>query len=417
MSLRSTLVPLALSVSLLAGPVLHAAESAAPAPVEKPTPAREKASAQAPAAQNKEAAPAKTAEKAKSAPRVKNYALRPDVLDYLAKVSKEEKIPLDWLKKEVASARYSPLTQKYSTPKPNANRKTTPERNFALYKRNLLTEERIADGVDFVARNLATLERLEKELGVDRHVVAAVIGIESIYGKNMGRFRVIDAQMTLSFDYTRRATNDKKELAAYLAYCHREGLPVTAVRGSFAGAIGLGQFMPTSLFAYGKDGNGDGHVDIVECEADGAASVANFLLEHGWKRGEKPLYPAEANAQIFKATASGGIKAHTTVGALLKAGVKPKGGWTLPEGDAALLVDLPWILADDQKGVDYFVGTPSFSAILHYNRSYFYAAAVSMLADEIRAREDAIEKAREPVEKPAEKPAQKPADALEAKQS
>ena len=163
MSLRSTLVPLALSVSLLAGPVLQAAESAAPAPVEKPAPAREKASAQAPAAQNKEAAPAKAAEKAKSAPRVKNYALRPDVLDYLAKVSKEEKIPLDWLKKEVASARYSPLTQKYSTPKPNANRKTTPERNFALYKRNLLTEERIADGVDFVARNLATLERLEKD--------------------------------------------------------------------------------------------------------------------------------------------------------------------------------------------------------------------------------------------------------------
>ena len=417
MSLRSTLVPLALSVSLLAGPVLHAAESAAPAPVEKPAPAREKASAQAPAAQNKEPAPAKAAEKARSAPRVKNYALRPDVLDYLAKVSKEEKIPLDWLKKEVASARYSPLTQKYSTPKPNANRKTTPERNFALYKRNLLTEERIADGVDFVARNLATLERLEKELGVDRHVIAAVIGIESIYGKNMGRFRVIDALMTLSFDYTRRATYYKKELAAYLAYCHREGLPVTAVRGSFAGAIGLGQFMPTSLFAYGKDGNGDGHVDIVECEADGAASVANFLLEHGWKRGEKPLYPAEANAKIFKATASGGIKAHTTVGALLKAGVKPKGGWTLPEGDAALLVDLPWILADDQKGVDYFVGTPSFSAILHYNRSYFYAAAVSMLADEIRAREDAIEKAREPVEKPAGKPAEKPADAPETKQS
>ena len=320
---------------------------------------------------------------------------------------------MDWLKKEVAAARYSPLTQKYSTPKPNANRKTTPERNFALYKRNLLTEERIADGVDFVARNRATLERLEKELGVDRHVVAAVIGIESIYGKNMGRFRVIDALMTLSFDYTRRASYYKKELAAYLAYCHREGLSVTTVRGSFAGAIGLGQFMPTSLFAYGKDGNGDGHVDIVECEADGAASVANFLLQHGWKRGEKPLYPAEADAEIFRATASGGIKAHTTVGALLKAGVRPKGGWTLPEGDAALLVDLPWILADDKKGVDYFVGTPSFSAILHYNRSYFYAAAVSMLADEIRSREIAIEKVR----RPAEEPAVQPSDAPKAVQS
>ena len=109
----------------------------------------------------------------------------------------------------------------------------------------------------------------------------------------------------------------------------------------------------------------------------------------------------------------GGIKANTTVGALLKAGVRPKGGWTLPEGDAALLVDLPWILADDKKGVDYFVGTPSFSAILHYNRSYFYAAAVSMLADEIRSREIAIEKAR----RPAEEPAVQTSDAPKAVQS
>ena len=158
MSLRSTFMPLALSVSLLAGPVLSAAES--------PAPAREKTSSEAPAAEKKVAAPSKAAEKTKSASRVKNYVLREDVLDYLAQVSKNENIPLDWLKKEVAAARYSPLTQKYSTPKPNANRKTTPERNFALYKRNLLTEERIADGVDFVARNRATLERLEKELGV-----------------------------------------------------------------------------------------------------------------------------------------------------------------------------------------------------------------------------------------------------------
>ena len=261
-------MPLALSVSLLAGPVLSAAES--------PAPAREKTSSEAPAAEKKVAAPSKAAEKTKSASRVKNYVLREDVLDYLAQVSKNENIPLDWLKKEVAAARYSPLTQKYSTPKPNANRKTTPERNFALYKRNLLTEERIADGVDFVARNRATLERLEKELGVDRHVVAAVIGIESIYGKNMGRFRVIDALMTLSFDYTRRASYYKKELAAYLAYCHREGLSVTTVRGSFAGAIGLGQFMPTSLFAYGKDGNGDGYPDDVNVSKRLAVFIGNY---------------------------------------------------------------------------------------------------------------------------------------------
>lgn len=320
-----------------------------------------------------------------SVPKVKNYASRTDVLDFLNEVSKTEKVPLEWLRKEVAAARYSPLTEKYSTPKPNANRKTTPERNFQLYRRNLVTNERIQDGATFVERNLPTLERMEKELGVDRHAVAAVIGIESIYGKNMGRFRVLDALMTLSFDYTRRASYYRKELASYLAFCYEQGVSATSIYGSFAGAIGLGQFMPTSLLAYGKDGNGDGHIDIVTNEADGIASVANFLAVHGWKRGEQPLYRVEANDTIFRETKSGGIKPHTTMGTLLQAGVKPVGNWSLPDEDRVLLVDLPWIAPDNTKGTDYYIGTPSFSAILHYNRSYFYAAAVSMLADEIRS--------------------------------
>ena len=215
--------------------------------------------------------------------------------------------------------------------------------------------------------------------------------------------------MTLSFDYTRRAKYYRSELTSFLEFCWSQQVSPVSVQGSFAGAVGLGQFMPASLNAYGRDGDGDGRIDIVNNEADGIASVANFLKVHGWARGERPLYRVSATEEIFKATKSGGIKAHTTVGALLKAGVKPLEAWKLRENEAALLVDLPWILKDNTKGVDYYLGTPSFSAILHYNRSYFYAAAVSQLADEIERRRTASTRSE------AEAPEQAAAVATEAK--
>lgn len=316
-----------------------------------------------------------------------DYLSRPEVIAFLQKVSAEKSIPIEWLREEVAVARYSPLSEKYTTPRPKADKKKTPEKNFALYKRNLLNTERLERGLSFIERNRAVLERIEEESGVDRYAVTAIIGIESIYGRNMGRFRVLDALMTLSFDYTRRASYYQSELASFLDFCYRQGVSAISVQGSFAGAMGLGQFMPASLNAYGRDGDGDGLIDITRSEPDGIASVANFLKVHGWARGERPLYPVDASADIFKATKSGGIKAHTTVGELLAAGVKPKEKWTLRDDEPALLVDLPWVKSNDAKGVDYWLGTESFGAILRYNRSYFYAAAVTMLAYELEKRD------------------------------
>ena len=295
-------------------------------------------------------------------------------------MSEEKKIPLAWLEAEVAVARYSPVSERLMTPKPKADRKTTPERNFRLYERNLVDDERIERGLDFIERNRAVLRRVSEETGVSPYAVTAIIGIESIYGRNMGRFRVLDALMTLSFDYTRRAKYYQSELASFLEFCWREQVSPISVTGSFAGALGLGQFMPASLNAYGRDGDGDGKIDIVHSEPDGIASVANFLRVHGWITGERPLYKVEANPVIFQKTGSGGIRPHTTVGSLLKAGVKPLEKLPLKVEEPALLVDLPWISKDDDKGVDYYIGTGSFSAILHYNRSYFYAAAVTFLA-------------------------------------
>lgn len=325
----------------------------------------------------------------KTSPAASDYASRPEVIEFLKTVSAEKKIPYEWLAGEVALARYSPLSEKYTTPRPKADKKTTPEKNFKLYERNLVNAERIERGLQFIERNADALDRIEKETGVSQYAVTAIIGVESIYGRNMGRFRVLDALMTLSFDYTRRAKYYRSELSHFLEFCWREQISPVSVTGSFAGALGLGQFMPASLNAYGKDGDGDGHIDIVNSEADGIASVANFLKVHGWARGEKPLYRAQADEAIFKKVKAGGISVHATLGELLDAGVKPVEAIDLPKTQKVMLVDLPWVDKDNTHGVDYYVGTPSFAAILRYNHSYFYAAAVTFLAQTLEERRTA----------------------------
>ena len=325
------------------------------------------------------------AESVKGSPSASDYAERPEVIEFLQGVASEKSIPLEWLVNEVALARYSPLSERYTTPRPNANKKTTAEKNFLLYERNLVNADRIERGANFLEAHREAFERIESETGVSRYAVAAIIGVESIYGRNMGRFRVLDALMTLSFDYTRRAKYYRAELASFLDFCWQQQVTPVSITGSFAGAMGLGQFMPASLRAYGRDGDGDGRIDVVNSPADGIASVANYLAAHGWVRGERPLYRVEASSEIFKATGSGGINTHTTAGALYAAGVKPLEDNPLRPEEPALLVDLPWVKSNNAKGVDYYIGTGSFAAILRYNRSYFYAAAVSLLAEELEA--------------------------------
>lgn len=320
-----------------------------------------------------------------------DYLAQKDVRVFLKKVSEEKHIPLEWLENEVAVARYSPLTEKYTTPKPNADRKTTPDKNFRLYKRNLVNEERIANGVEFLAQNADAFARAEAVTGVSRYAIAAVIGVETIYGKNMGRFRVLDALMTLSFDYPRRAKYYRGELAAFLDFCWQQQVRPISVKGSFAGAMGLGQFMPSSMEAYGRDGNGDGHIDTVNVPADGIMSVANFLKVHGWVKGREPLFKVEATDAIFKATGSGGIKTHLTVEDLKNAGVTGLDTHGLAADEPVMLIDLPMTEPITHKKItEWYVGTRNFAAILRYNHSYFYASAVSMLAEAIRDRETQI---------------------------
>ncbi len=315
------------------------------------------------------------------------YPEREEVTAFLKEVSTQKGIPYEWLETEIALARYSPLAERYMTPKPKTGPATTPERNFRLYHRNMVNMERIQKGLDFLARHTELFAHIEETQGVSRHAIAAIIGIETIYGKNMGRFRVLDVLVTLAFDYTRRATFYRKELAEFLDFCWRDKLPTVSVTGSYAGAVGFGQFMPSSLNRFGTDGDGDGFIDIISNEADGIASVATYLREHGWKSGLKPLYPVKQKLNGTEITPSSGIRADHTVGELLSAGIEPIGLLDLAQDHPVLLVELPWQEAGGELEKRLYLGTQNFSAFLYYNRSYFYAAAVSMLAEALAEAE------------------------------
>ncbi len=333
------------------------------------------------------AADAKAPQSAVS-PSASCYVNRPEVLDFLFQVSEKHRIPLDWLKDEVAVARYSETAERLMTPKPGVKKPGSdvvkpPFRNYVTYARGFLSQERILRGREFIERNAAVFDEIELESGVSRYVITAVIGVETFYGRNMGRYRVLDSLMTLSFDYTRRAAYFKEELTHFLEFCWREQIQPVTVLGSFAGAIGYGQFMPSSLDRWGADGDNDGRIDLVESESDAIASVARFLTDHGWVSGRGLLYPVKADAEIFDATGSGGIAAHATVAGLREAGVDTGSHFPLLDDEPVLLVDLPQLDEKGNRTTKWYIGTRNFSAVLRYNRSYFYAAAVAMLANRI----------------------------------
>ena len=296
-------------------------------------------------------APANTAKAPQStvSPSASCYLARPDVVEFLGQISEMHGIPLEWLKDEVAVARYSETAERLMTPKPGIRKPgsdvvKSPFRNYLAYARGFLTQERILRGREFIERNAAIFDEIEMKSGVSRYVITAVIGVETFYGRNMGRYRVLDSLMTLSFDYTRRAAFFKEELAHFLEFCWRQEVQPVTVLGSFAGAIGYGQFMPSSLDRWGADGDKDGRIDMVESEPDAIASVARFLTAHGWVAGRGLLYPVRADAEIF---------------------------------------DVPQLDEKGRRTTKWYIGTRNFSSVLRYNRSYFYAAAVAMLANRI----------------------------------
>ena len=253
-------------------------------------------------------------------------------------------------------------------------------RSWQQYRARFLSESRIAEGVEFWRLNRAALERAAGEHGVAEEIVVAIIGIETAYGRQMGTWRVIDALSTLAFDYPPRAEYFRSELEQYLLFTREAGLDVFSVRGSYAGAIGIPQFMPGSYRRFAVDFDGDGEVNLRGSTADAIGSVANFLARHGWRRGERIQLPARVSGEAHRELLERGIEPKTALGELKHFGV---------EARTDLALETPVALIDlESEGAptEYRLGLRNFYVLTRYNRSTLYAAAVVDLAQEIKAR-------------------------------
>jgi membrane-bound lytic murein transglycosylase B len=244
------------------------------------------------------------------------------------------------------------------------------------YRAQFLNEQRIERGLAFWGANRESLARAEREYGVPPAVIVAIVGVETNYGRNMGRYRVVDALATLAFDYPPRASFFRGELEQYLLLAREADLDVFALRGSYAGAIGIPQFMPGSVRRYAVDFDGDGAIDLRSSSADAIGSIANFLRQHGWQPGEPVSLHAKLapDATVFT---DGSLRPRFRLGDLVAAGVgvdpQPASADTL---GALIALD----------GGDYRVGLHNFWVITRYNRSALYASAVADLAEALAAR-------------------------------
>jgi membrane-bound lytic murein transglycosylase B len=245
------------------------------------------------------------------------------------------------------------------------------------YRPKFLIERRIARGAEVYGLKQAELERSQAATGVPVDILLGIVGVETFYGENVGKYRVIDALSTLAFDYPPRQAFFSGELEQYLVMAREEGLDPLAPVGSYAGAMGLPQFMPSSFRNFAVDGDADGKRDLWNDWADVFSSVGNYLKVHGWRAGEPVLAAADAgNANL--AGLSDKLALTETVGSLRARGVKFE--TSLPAGAPAMLVALKVA-----AGTEYRVGFTNFYAITRYNRSHMYASAVSDLADAIAA--------------------------------
>jgi len=239
-----------------------------------------------------------------------------------------------------------------------------------------VNDARFEGGLRFWAEHAALLERAAAEYRVAPEIIVATIGIETLYGRNTGRVSVLDALATLAFGYPRRAAFFRGELEQFLLLARENGWPPDSVRGSFAGAIGVPQFLPSSYRKYAVDFDGDGRRDL-RGVADAIGSVANYYREFGWRMGEPVVIPADPGASELDPLLAAGIAPHLPVGEFRKRGVLPLD----PVAD-----DMPaaLIVVEADTGPRHFLALNNFYVITRYNRSINYAMAVQELAAMLR---------------------------------
>jgi membrane-bound lytic murein transglycosylase B len=245
------------------------------------------------------------------------------------------------------------------------------------YRRIFLTQDRIEAGLEYWQAHAALLDAVHARYGVPAEIVVAIIGVETRYGRYRGRHRVIDALRTLAFAYPPRADFFRSELEAFLILANEEGIDPREPLGSYAGAMGVPQFISSSYRAYAVDFNNNGRRDLFSEAADIIGSVGNYFAEHGWREAEPIAVPAQVNKSRVDDLLRASLKPTDTVENLFDAGVKPR--QSLAFNQPARLLAL-----ETDNGTAHWVTLNNFYVITRYNHSPLYAMAVFQLAEAIR---------------------------------
>ncbi|MCZ6525642.1 MAG: lytic murein transglycosylase B [Gammaproteobacteria bacterium] len=253
------------------------------------------------------------------------------------------------------------------------------------YRPIFLTDDRIKLGVKFLQQNELTLRRAEEVYGVPVEIMVAIIGVETRYGKHAGKYKVINSLSTLAFNYPKRSEFFRSELIQFLLLAREQLMDPLSVNGSYAGAMGIPQFISSSYRNYAVDFDKDGKIDIWDNPVDAIGSVGNYFKQHGWQAGKAIANRAEVANDNYLAVLSKGLEPHISTTELANYGITVA---QMPDEN----VDIKFLEYELKDGREFWLGFDNFYVITRYNHSALYAMAVYQLSEEIRARFDAQNK-------------------------
>jgi membrane-bound lytic murein transglycosylase B len=297
--------------------------------------------------------------------------LRPEIAEFIEEVAAKHQYDRALLRRAFAEARPRPGILRAMAAPGTA-------RPWHVFRARYIDDVRIAAGVSFWRQHARALRRAAREFGVPEEVIVATIGVETIYGRDMGSFRVLEALMTLAFDYPPRAAFFRSELEQFVLLAREARLDLLRVRGSYAGAIGIPQFLPSSYRKYAVDYDRDGIVDLVGSPADAVGSVANYYRAFGWETGGAVALRITADEAALDGIVGVDVKPHVRVAELRRRGA-------VVPGKVSDETEVAVFSLEAESGTQYWLGLHNFYVITRYNRSVNYAMVVHELARELRA--------------------------------
>ena len=309
-----------------------------------------------------------------AAPGANTFADEPAVIDFARDLEQRHGFNAEELLAQFAQTQPNPRVLELIKPPASPL-----QRSWERYRPRFLNDRRINGGVRFWQENRATLTRARENYGVPEEVIVAIIGVETEYGANTGGFRVLEALATLAFNYPRRADFFRTELEQFLLLARENGMDPLSIKGSFAGAIGIPQFMPGSQRRYAVDFDGDQRIDLSASVKDAIGSVAHFLEQHGWLAGQPVAVRAQTSKEPDHSLIEAGIRPSLKVADLAEQGIITAAS---DRQANVALIDL----VSPGRETEYWLGYENFYVITRYNRSSFYAMSVFQLAEEIRGR-------------------------------